>query len=188
MKQLTILVILCIMCGCDPGTILAQIPAKSSYPATDNITSLSSVNLRPAYDLLNFPLLNNSVNWERTLTDLAKNSDINLYITNRNHYDLINTPPLFLYGASNVFPKQLVKMNAFGNICSFSSKRVSLTSKPVIDTTYFYFYPLKRTNEPTLSDRWLYRTAAFIIIRTMSYTYPNTDLPPKYPFRDISKK
>jgi hypothetical protein len=175
--------------------IKAQIPSTSSYQTTNKISSLKIGNLSSAHGWLNASQINCQVNWIPILADLAKNSGFTFNATSINYYDFINTHTL-LNLANAKLPVELSAKENYGTTSTFKIKWERLKRIPFIDPSIAYYCPFERTDELTLCNCRLYRTAAFIIPRMLQFRYPGAHntiiypqayLQPNYSFIERSK-
>jgi hypothetical protein len=187
MRTLKLLIILCIFSDFGSGCMMAQTLVNNSCQLTDKNGSLSSGNLIPLYKMLDSMALNCPFSTAPDWMDLTKKPGFTFSGRGRNYYELINVPTL-LYDKSVKITGNLPTMEDNSVTGTFNYKLERLTGKSLIDTTSLYSYPLKRTNSPAFTDRHLYRGAAFLIMRTLTYSHPQLDSPPKYPLTDISRK
>jgi hypothetical protein len=183
MKPLKILVFLYIMFVFGLECIKAQMSPTSSYQTTNKISSLKIGNLSSAHGWLISSQINSQVNWIPIMTDLKNNSGFTYNATSINYYDFKNTHTL-LNLANAKLSVELSARENYGTICTLKIKWESLNRIPFIDPAMAYYCPFKRTDELTLCNCRLYRTAAFIIPRMLQFQYPgahNTIIyPPAY--------
>ena len=151
--------------------INAQISPASSYQTTNKISSLQIGNLSPAHGWLNTSQINCQVNWIPILTDLTKKSEFIFKATSINYYDSINTHTL-LNLANAKLPGDLLAKENYGTTSIFKIKWESMKRISFIDPAMAYYCPFKGTDELTLCNCRLYRTAAFIIPRMLQFRYP----------------
>jgi hypothetical protein len=187
MKTLKILMILSIVLGFDLESVKPQIPSKSSYQITYKITSSSFGNFSPSYGWLNTSPLNCPVGLVPTWIDITKKHGFTFNASGGNYFYLIHSLTL-LNSTNTKMPGELSRMEGSSIKSTFNSKWERLTGKPLIDTTSFNYYPLKRTNEATLSDNPLYRFSGNLFNMAMRYKYPRAYEPIKYPQTPYSPK
>jgi hypothetical protein len=196
MKPLKILVIMCIILSFGLKSIKAQIPPSSSYQATNKISSLQIGNLSPAHWWLNTSRINCQVKCLPVLADLTRNPGCTFDSTCINYHDFINTHTL-LNWANVKLPVELAAKEHYGTSSTLKIKWESYPRIPFIDPAMAYYCPpFKRTDELTLYNCRLYRTAAFIIPRMLQFQYPGAQntiiyppayLQPNYSFIERSK-
>ena len=175
--------------------IKAQIPPASSYQTTNKISSLQIGNLSPTLRWLNASKINCQVNCIPILADLTKDSGFIFKATSINYFDFKNTDNLLNWGKAKI-PVDLAAKENYGATGTFKIKWESLNRIPFIDPAIAYYCPFKRTDELTLCNCRLYRTAAFIIPRMLQFQYPGAHntiiypqayLQPNYSFVERSK-
>jgi hypothetical protein len=174
------LVILCLMSGIIIRSIDSQIPSNISYQTLNKITSLPVGKMNPAYNLLNTYSLSFQSNYLPIWTGILKKSDFTFNTTGNHFYDLILTPTSLNIGSTRLTIK-LNTMEGYFIKGTFRSDIESLTGNPYIDTISVFYYPLRRTNEKTLSDSRLYRIAGFVIPRMLLFNYPGASETIYYP-------
>ena len=195
MKTLKILVVLCIMLGFGLERIKAQIPPTSSYQITNKISSLQIGNWSPAHGWLDTFQIYCQVYWIPIFTNSTKNSVFTFNATSINYYDFINTHALVNWAKAKL-PVELAAKENHGTTSPFKINWESWKRIPFIDPAMAYYCPIKRTDELTLCNSRLYRTAAFIIPRMLQFQYPGAHntliypqayLQPNYSFIERSK-
>jgi hypothetical protein len=195
MKPVKILAVLCILSGFCLEGVKAQITPASSYQITNQISSLQIGNLSPAQSWLDTSQINCRVNKVPVLTGSTQNSGFTFNATRLNHSDLINAYTL-LNWADFKLPAVLAGKENYGTTGTYKVKWETLHGIPFIDPAMAYSCPVKRTDEMTLFNSRLYRTAAFIIPRMLQVQYPGAQntmiyspayLNPDYSFVERSK-
>jgi hypothetical protein len=174
------LAILCLMSGFIICSTDAQIPSNISYQTLNKITSLPVGIMNPASNLLNTYSLSVQSNYLPIWTGIIKKSDFTFNNTGNHFYDLILTPTSLNIGSS-ILTIKLTILEGYSINGTFRSNRESLSGKPYIDTISLFYYPLRRTNEKTLSDSRLYRIAGFVIPRMLLFNYPGASETIYYP-------
>lgn len=180
MKTLKILAALCLLSVFGLESNKAQISSKDSCLTKNRITSLAPGNLSPGYGWLNATTLTFPVGKGSIWTDITKKGGFAFYVTGRNYFFILNSPALLNVTSSQMSP-DLTTQEDYDITGTFNSKWERLTGKSLIDTSKIYYYPLSRTNEPTLYDNHLYRFAGNFFNMAMRYKYPRAYQPIKYP-------
>jgi hypothetical protein len=111
---------------------------------------------------------------------LTNKMSVPFFIANKYSYDLLNKP-IVVNGIYGKLSGKSGYMEVGGTGGTFNAKWERLTGKPVIDTSTVYYYPLKITNTPSLSNNQLYRISAIIFNITMSTIYTHAYAPQKQP-------
>jgi hypothetical protein len=176
MQTLKILFILCLIFRFGLENAKAQPPQKISYQGLNNIKSISSGNWDTTFGRGNISGLNRQTGWRPDWMDISGKRSFASITLNENYYDSINKEILFDSTRIRITAKSIY-MPSYGNSSSFSSKWQSLTGKPIIDTTSVYYYPLNKTNTPTLSDNPFYRLTGNIFNMFMNMQYPARNAP-----------
>jgi hypothetical protein len=96
--------------------------------------------------------------------------------TNRNYNELLKISISSCNNGIGLTGKSL-SMTSSGSSVTFNSKWERLTGKPIIDTSRVYYSPLKRINNPTISNNQFYRTSANIFNLVVSAKYPYLNKP-----------
>jgi hypothetical protein len=195
MKPLRILVILNILLVFGLECINAQITPASSYQTTNKISSMQIGYLSPAQGWLNASEIICQVNRIPVLADIAKDSGFIFKATIVNYYDLINADNL-LNREKAKMPIGLAAKKNYGATGTLKIEWERWNRLPFIDPAIAYYCPFKRTDELTLCNCRLYRTAAFIIPGMLQFRYPGANntivypqayLQPNYSFVERSK-
>jgi hypothetical protein len=177
MKPLKILFILCIMLSVGQESIQAQVPQLKNYQLTTGIKSNPTVKLDTTFRMVTTSGLNRQTGWEPYWINSRVKTSFDPMTINGNYNDLINNQILLNCERIKSAGKSAY-MPIYGNSGTFNGKWERLTGKPIFDTTRVYYYPLKRTSAPALTDNNFYRLTGNIF---------NTIMDMKYPMRNSSK-
>ena len=180
MKTLRILVILYIILISGTESAQAQLVQKMSYQELSAIGSITNAKPDTTFGSLNSSDFFMGTDCLPYWMKLTNKMNVPFYFANYNSYDLLYKP-ISGNGTNSKLsgkPGYITGDETGGN---FNGKWERLTGKPILDTTTVIFYPLQRTNTPSLSNSRLYRTSANIFNMTMSTIYPRAYTPQKYP-------
>ena len=167
------------MFGFGLESVKAQSPPQINYHQVSGIKTISIGNWDTTYSFRNTSGLYWLTVRIPTYIDITKNPGFTFDSTKENYYDLINKNILFndtkirLTGTSTT-------MAGYGHAGTFNGKWERLTGKPLLDTTMIYYSPLKRTNNPALSDSPLYQLAGGMATAIMGWNYGRHYWPTKY--------
>lgn len=172
MKYLKILITLFIIFSFELTLVKAQVSQKISCQ-TINVNTFNRIgNLDTAFCRGNFSGLYQPTGSVPKWINLAEKTNYDRMTTDRDYNDLINKSILFNCPRNRSAEKSgYIPGN--GNYGTFISKWERLTGKPIFDTTCVYYYPLKRTNAPSLSDNHFYRLTGSIFNMFMDMKYPS---------------
>jgi hypothetical protein len=176
MNTLKAMSILCIIFGLYLDSVKAQVSQRISYQKANGITSISMVNWDTIYSRVNISKLNQLTVRVPTWIDMTEKTQLTFIATSRNYFDLINKPTLF-YGTWITLTGKSVSAG-FRNTDMFNDIRSILTRKPTFATSRYYIQSTK-TNEPSFSDKLLYRTAGGIFKGYTEVKYPILSSPKK---------
>lgn len=176
MKTLKPMAILCIIFGLCLDSVKAQVSQKISYQKANEITSILIVNWDTIYTRANISELNLLTVRIPAWINVTEKPRLTFIATSRNYFDLINKPTLF-YGTWITLTGKSVSAG-FRNTDMFNDIRSILTRKPTFATSRYYIQSTK-TNEPSFSDKLLYRTAGGIFKGYTEVKYPILSSPKK---------
>lgn len=176
MRTLKILTVSYVIIGLCLESAQGQSAQKISYPELSGIgsiaqgkpdTTIGSVNASGSASCL--------PDWMRLTNKMSVP-----FIANNNSYDFLYRP-ISVNGTTDKLSEKSGSITSDGIGGNFNSKWERLTGKPISDTTTTYFYLLKSTNAPSLTNSPLYRISANIFNMTMNSIYPRAYTPQKYP-------
>jgi hypothetical protein len=173
------MVIMCLISALAIRSGKAQITTKMNYQTADKIISLSISRLDTGSGCLKTSMLNRLGSDVFIWTDHAKKTGSAFNVTNRNYNKLLYNPTL-LNCENNGLTGKIFTIEGHTTVIYYIPQ-LRVTRKSVIDLTGVYYYPLKRTNEPVLTDSRLYRIAGCIIPRMLQFSYPGAYPTLKYP-------
>ena len=176
MQTLKILFILFIMFSFGQESVKAQLPQKISYQAINGIKSNSISNLDTIFGKGNTSGLYRPTGWVQYWIDMTEKTSFDPLTINGNCYYL-KYKPILLNCKTIRSEGKSTYMAGYGNSGTFNGKWERLTGKPIFDTTSVYYYPLKRTDAPTLSDNHFYRLTGNIFNMIMDVKYPSRNSP-----------
>jgi hypothetical protein len=152
MESFRILVFLCLISCFSLGNTNAQVLPIMRFNTFNEITTRSLCD-----------------NWDTLFRMKGLPSDF--HFTSRNYNGLLSKSVLFRDKGIRLTDKY-PSMTSSGNSVTFNGKWKRLTGKPIIDTSRVYYYPVKITTNPFISNNLLYRTSANIFNMLVSVKYP----------------
>jgi len=158
MKTLTAFVIICIVSGFGFQNVKAQVPQKESYLKVIGFKSVPIGNLDTTFSTGNNSGLYKLTVWEPFLTKITIKPELVLTPIYSYQYNLKNNP--FLVYSPWKLPEGenlIITYSETDN--TFNAKWEILTGKPLIDKKLVYNSPMKKTNNPNLTNSFLYRLA-----------------------------
>ena len=158
----------------------AQVPYKMSYQTAVKVSSLSVDTFSMTYGWANTPLINCPITKETRWPWITTYHNYSFFITNEDQYYSLFKPIIFGYSWTPIAWKPLTRLD-LENTGAYYFKDTRITWNRTNDSAIVFFYPLKRTDEPILSDCFFYRTSAFIFMGMVQFKYPGAFGHPKYP-------
>jgi hypothetical protein len=171
MESFRILTLLWFISCFSLGNISAQASRKMRYNLSDENTTKSLCAWDTSFSQKNGSRLFRVTGLTLPWYDITEIPNSVFLYPNRDYKELLKTSILFSDNGIRLTGKS-PSMTSSGSSGTFNAKWERLTGKSIIDTSRVYYSPMKRTNNPTISDNQFYRTGANMFNMFVSAKYP----------------